>query len=93
MILDRLPMVTIVEEAIYLVRFRGAFELLLPFSYCAKEKKESVSQLPQYFWEHRTPMVFTPTHTYTQKKKVYICYIDCLSTIDCGKKEEINYEV
>jgi len=59
-------MVTTVEEAIS--RFRGAFELLLPFSYCAKEKKESVSlSYHNIFGSIVTPMVFTPTHVYTEK--------------------------
>ena len=81
-----MPMITTVKEVICRTISMGIRITTAFFIYCVKEKKESVSQLPQYFLEHRTPMVFTPTHVNTEK--YILCYVDCLLTIDCEKKKK-----
>lgn len=84
-----MPVVVSLSRKRNLVRFRGAFELLLPFSYCAKKKERKCLSVTTIF-SGTSPMVFT-THTYTQKS-IYIYVTSTVYRLECEEKEEINYE-
>lgn len=80
-------LIIIIEKAIS-YEFAGYLNYYC-LSYCAKErKKESTSQLPRYFCEHRTGGVHTYTYIHSgSQKNIYTCYIKCLLTIKCERKE------